>query len=182
MAPTETDLNRKLAQTIEQRAGSGPSEIVAGWQSMLRDMLIRMQPYLMPGAMVTFQQLLPGEKAFFNRLVEEVPVPTKCLAFYLPPSVRHQMMGGQAGDTHEPGLSDAGVLVASRVDSHDVIVNALFALAACTPAVDVYEQGQLVAGYQYSSIDACRFELGSVLKRHLLQERMRHNLHMENEK
>ncbi len=169
MALIETDENRKLAQTIEQRAGSGPSEIVAGWQSMLQDMLIRMQPFLIPGAIVTFQQLLPDEKAFYKGLSDKVPVPEVAQAFYLPPSVRHQMMGGQAGDNEEPGLSDAGVLVASRVDNYDVIVNALFALAGCTPAVDVYEQGQLVAGYQYASIDACRFELGTVLKRHLLQ-------------
>jgi hypothetical protein len=168
MAPIDTDENRRLAKTIEQRAGSGPSEIVAGWQSMLRDMLIRMQPHLLPGSIVTFQQLLPDEKVFFKRLSDDVLVPGEVLAFYLPPSVRHQMMGGQAGDTHEHSLSDAGVLVASRAGDHDVIVNALFAKASCTPAVDVYEQGHLVAGYQYTSIDACRLELGAVLKRHLV--------------
>ena len=169
MASLKADENRKLAQTVEQRAGAGPSEIVAGWQSMLQDMLVRMQPFLKPGSIVTFQQMLPEESGFFNRLADEVPVPTEAHAFYLPPSVRHQMMGGRAGDSGEVGLSDAGVLVASRVDNHDVIVNALFALAACTPAVDVYEKGQLVAGYQFHSIDACRCELGTVLKRHLQQ-------------
>ena len=39
MAFIKVDENRKLARTIEQRAGAGPSEIVAGWQSMLQDML-----------------------------------------------------------------------------------------------------------------------------------------------
>jgi hypothetical protein len=169
MAFINADENQKLAQTIQQRAGAGPSEIVAGWQSMLQNMLIRMQPFLKPGSIVTFQQLLPDEKVFYRGLSDEVPVPEVAQAFYLPPSVRHQMMGGQAGANNQVGLSDAGVLVASRVDNYDVIVNALFALAGCTPAVDVYEQGQLVAGYQYASIDACRFELGAVLKRHLLQ-------------
>ncbi len=167
MTSIKADENRRLAQTIEQRAGTGHSEIVAGWQSMLQDMLIRMQPFLRAGSIVTFQQLLPDEKVFFDRLVDEVPVPTVAQAFYLPPSVRHQMMGGRAGDNGDTGLSDAGVLVASRIGDQDVIVNALFALASCTPAVDVYEQGQLVAGYQYLSIDACRSELGTVLKRHL---------------
>ncbi len=128
MTSIKADENRRLAQTIEQRAGTGHSEIVAGWQSMLQDMLTRMQPFLKPGSIVTFQQLLPDEKVFFDRLVDEVPVPTVAQAFYLPPSVRHQMMGGQAGDSDDIGLSDAGVLVASRVDNHDVIVNALFAL------------------------------------------------------
>ena len=174
MASIKADENRRLAQTVEQRAGAGPSEIVAGWQSMLQDMLIRMQPFLKPGSIVTFKQLLPDEKVFFNRLADEVTVPQVAQAFYLPPSVRHQMMGGGVGDNDDIGLSDAGVLVASRVDNHDVIVNALFARASCTPAVDVYEQGKLLAGYQYPNIDACRSELGTILKRHLLQSSMRH--------
>ncbi len=174
MASIKADENQKLAQTIEERTGTGYSEIVAGWQSMLQDMLIRMQPFLKQGSIVTFQLLLPEEKVFFSRLVEEVPVPKAAQAFYLPPSVRQQMLGGRTGDSDDIGLSDAGVLVASRADNHDIIVNALFALASCTPAVDVYEQGQLMAGYQYLSIEACRSELGTVLKRHLQQSSMRH--------
>ena len=167
MASINADRNRKLAQVIEQRAGMGPSEIVAGWKAMLKGMLIRLQPFLNPGSIVTFQKLLSNEEAFFVRLVDEVPVPQAVQAFYLPPSVRHQMLGGQFGDSDGIGLSDAGVLVASRGDNHDIIVNALFALASCTPAVDLYERGKLVAGYQYLSIDACRSELGTILKRHL---------------
>jgi hypothetical protein len=167
MASIHIDENRKLAQVIEQRAGTGPSEIVAGWQSMLQDMLNRTSPFLKPGLIITFQQLLPNEKAFFNRLVDGVPVPKTVQAFFLPPSVRHQMLGGLPNDGDTIGLSDAGVLVASRADDQDIIVNALFARASCTPAVDVYEQGKLVAGYQYLSIDACRSALGTILMRHL---------------
>ena len=167
MASGNTHENREMARVIEKRAGTGHSDIVAGWQSMLQDMLVRMKPFLKPGLIVTFQHLLPDEKEFFNRLINEVPVPKTAQAFYLPPSVRHQMLGGIANDSDVIGLSDAGVLVASRADDHDVIVNALFARASCTPAVDVYEQGRLVAGYQYLNIDACRSELGTILMRHL---------------
>ena len=103
MASINADENRKLPQVIEQRAGTGPSEIVAGWQSMLQEMLIRMQPFLKPGLIVTFQQLLPNEKAFFSRLVDEVIVPKAVHAFYLPPSVRCQMLGGLANDGDEIG-------------------------------------------------------------------------------
>lgn len=167
MVTINADENRKLARVIEKRAGTGASDIVAGWQSMLQNMLLHMRPFLKPGSIVTFQHLLPDEKLFFKRLVDEVPVPDTAQAFYLPPSVRHKMLGGQADDGDEIGLSDAGVLVASRTDGHDTIVNALFARASCTPAVDVYEQGKLVAGYQYLTIDACRSEIGTILLRHL---------------
>lgn len=167
MAPINAHERRKLAQVIEKRAGTGPSEIVAGWQSMLQEMLKQMKPFLKPGLIVTFQQVLPDEKAFFDRLVDEVPVPKSAQAFYLPPSVRHHMLGGHANDSDEIGLSDDGALVAGRADDQDVIVNALFARASCTPAVDVYEQGKLVAGYQYLSIEGCRSELGTILLRHL---------------
>lgn len=167
MASINAHENRKLARVVEKRAGTGAQDIVAGWQSMLQHMLIRMRPFLKPGLIVTFEELLPEEKVFFTRLADEVPVPKTAKAFYLPPSVRHQMLGGSADDSAEVGLSDAGVLVASMADEHDMIVNALFARASCTPAVDVYEHGKLVAGYQYASIDACRSELGTILLRHL---------------
>jgi hypothetical protein len=168
MGSINSDQNRKLAEVIEKRAGSGPSEMVAGWQSMLQDMLNRMKPFLKPGSIITFQQLLADEMVFYNRLVDAVPVPEAAQAFYLPPSVRHRMLGGPAGRQcrHRPCRTQV-CLVASRVDSHDVIVNALFARAACTPAVDVYEHGKLVAGYQYLSIDECCSELGAILTRHL---------------
>lgn len=119
------------------------------------------------GAIITFQHLRPDEKAFFNRLVDEVNVPDEAQAFYLPPSVRHQMMGDKNDDSRDIGLTDDGVLVANRTDGLGAIVNALFARASCTPAVDVYELGKLVAGYQYMSIDECRSELGTILMRHL---------------
>jgi hypothetical protein len=141
--------------------------MVAGWQTLLQDMLVRMDPFLKPGTIITFQKLLPDEKLFFNRLVDDVPIPKTTKAFYLPPSVRHQMLGGTDDVGDKNGLSDAGVLVACRADGMETIVNALFAHGSCTPAVDVYEQGKLVAGYQYTSIDECRSELGTILMRHL---------------
>jgi len=67
-------------------------------------------------------------------------------------------------DSRQP---DAGVVVASHHDDFDVIVNVLFALHPFTPAIDLYDRGQLIAGYQFKSIDACIAELSTVLNRHL---------------
>lgn len=167
MPSTTSKQNQRLAQVVEQRVGKGPSDMVTGWQSMLIELLNRMKTYLKPGAAVTFQQLMPKEIEFFQQLSDGVTVPPGAVALFLPPSVRHQMMGGRAGDFNSAGIADAGVLVASHHENHDIIVNALFAHPPFTAAVDVYDQGQLVAGYQYDAIDACRIELGQILNRHL---------------
>jgi hypothetical protein len=158
---------RQLAQVVEKRVGRGPTEIVSGWQSVLKNLLEKVNSYLKPGAMVTFQSLTPREKDHFTVFSSRVKISPACAAIFIPPSVRQQMMGGWAGDNPGTEPSDAGVIIASRPGNFSIIINVLFAHPPFTPAVDVYENGQLSAGYQYDSIEACQSELGEILDRHL---------------
>jgi len=159
--------NRRMAEVVEERAGVGPTEIVSGWQAVLVDLLSRMKQFLMPGAMVTFQHLTPSEIIFFERLKNEVRIPQSAAAIYLPPSVRKQMLGEKQVINDASAQPDAGVVVASHHDDFDAIVNVLFAFHPFTPAIDVYERGQLMAGYQFENVNACIAELSTVLDRHL---------------
>jgi hypothetical protein len=77
------------------------------------------------------------------------------------------MLGENRGANGDPDQPDIGVVIASHYDAFDVIVNTLFAYHPFTPAIDVYDRGQLVAGYQYKGFDACIAELSDVLGRHL---------------
>jgi hypothetical protein len=148
--------------------------MVAGWQKMLTDLLENMAPYLVPGRLVTFNTLLPEEKTFFETLHQHVVLPEQVTALYISPSVRHQMMFGNRGaeEANVPAyrpedISDAGILLACRANAHQTIVNALFAYPPHTPAIDVYDQGGLIAGYSYASIPACREEISRVIQTHL---------------
>lgn len=161
------DEKERLSQVVERRVGVGPTEIVSGWQALLKDLLIRMRPFMRRGSLVTFQNLTVDEIAFFEQLHHGVSIPRSAAGFYLPPSVRSQMLGENTSDDNLSEQPDAGVVVASHPDVFDVIVNALFAFPPFTPAVDVYDHGQLTAGYQYTTIDECRADLASVLGRHL---------------
>lgn len=156
-----------MARVVEERAGVGNTEIVSGWQAMLVDLLSRMKPFLRLGATVTFQHLTPSEVVFFERLTNDVRIPQPAGAIYLPPSVREQMLGGTSVSDVAAGQPDAGVVVASHGDDFDVIVNALFAYHPFAPAIDVYERGQLIAGYQFETVEACMADLSTVLDRHL---------------
>lgn len=159
--------NRRMARVIEQRAGVGTSAMVSGWQAILDDLLRRMKPFMKTGIIVTFQNLREAEIAFFERLHQVVRIPQSAVGIYLPPSVRGQMLGENrisSGFSEQP---DAGAVVASHHGAFDVIVNALFAFSPLTPAIDVYERGQLLAGYQYATIDECCEDLSNVLGRHL---------------
>lgn len=162
--------NRRMARVVEERAGVGITEIVSGWQAMLVDLLNRMKPFLRPGVMVTFKHLTPSERSFFERLNNDVRIPQSAIAIYLPPSVREQMLGGTWVISDASGQPDAGVVVASHHDDFDAIVNVLFAFHPFTPAIDVYERGQLMAGYQFENLEACIAELSTVLDRHLGME------------
>ena len=157
----------RLSQVVERRLGVGPTEIVSGWQALLKDLLIRMRPFMRRGSLVTFQNLTVDEITFFEQLNHDVSIPRSAAGFYLPPSIRSQMLGENANEKNLFAQPDAGVVMASHWDVFDVIVNALFAFPPFTPAVDVYERGQLTAGYQYIAIDECRAELTSILDRHL---------------
>jgi len=131
------------------------------------DLLSRMKPFLRSGIMITFQHLTPSEIIFFERLKNEVRTPQSATSIYLPPSVREQMLGEKQVIDGASAKPDDGVVVASRHGEYDVIVNALFAFYPFTPAIDVYDHGQLIAGYQFESVDAIIAELSIVLDRHL---------------
>jgi hypothetical protein len=159
--------NKRLARVVESRAGVGTTDIVTGWQSVLVEILSRMKSFLRPGGAVTFKHLNASETAFFERFINEVRIPPSAAALYIPPSVREQMVGENQVTGEDIGPPDAGVVVASHLDDFDVIVNILFAFHPFTPAIDVYDRGRLLAGYQFESIDACISELSMVLDRHL---------------
>ena len=161
--------NRRMARVVEDRVGVGATEIVSGWQAMLMDLLSRMKPFLRPGVTVTFQHLTPSEISFFERLNNAVRIPQSATAIYLPPSVREQMLGEKQVISDASGHPDAGVVIASHHDHFDVIVNVLFAFHPFTPAIDVYERGQLTAGYQFENVDTCIAELSTMLDRHLVR-------------
>ena len=176
MPEKNDDTARRVADTIHGRVGAGASELVAGWQRILADLLEKMAPFLAPGRLVTFHNLQPEEKAFFEALHRQITLPAGVTALFISPSVRQQMTrghpsGAEAGSASAPrpasNPSDAGILLACREGDTATIVNALFAYPPHTPAIDVYENGQLMAGYSYASMAACRGELSAVLQRHL---------------
>ena len=101
-------------------------------------------------------------------------VPGHVTALYISPSVRHQMMFGNRGaeETDVPAYrpedaADDGILLACREKNYQTIVNVLFAHPPHTPAIDVYDQGGLIAGYSYASIPACREEISTIIQTHL---------------
>ena len=54
-----------------------------------------------------------------------------------------------------------------------VVVNALLAKPPFTPAVDVYDDGQLLAGYVYYTIEECIGGLSDIFRTHLQPEKHR---------
>ena len=177
MVKKDRETGRQIAETIGNRVRAGADPNVAGWQAMLADLLQKMTPYMVAGRLVTFQTLESHEKDFFLDLRNTIQIPETVGALYLPPSVRHQMLyrdrinkAALLGNDDPDNPPDAGILLGSRINDFGVIVNALFAHPPFTPAVDVYDHGQLIAGYTYYQIADCQAALSEVLQVHLAHE------------
>ena len=164
----------RIAEIIERRSPAGQQEVVQGWHRMLRRFLNNLEPYLIEGQLVTFRHLKEQEKTFFESLLKKIAVPPEMGAIYLPPSVRHQMMYSRPEGEPQPipehspdNPPDKGIVLAGCKGDFSVIVNALLAKPPFTPAIDVYENGQLLAGYIYDTMEECIGELSNVLRIHL---------------
>ena len=163
-----------VAETIESRSPAGKQDSVVGWHNMLKGLFSQMTPFLREGQLVTFRQLTEQEKEFFEKLHPKVAVPDDVGAVYLPPSVRFKMMYDRPEDEPQPipehsaeNPPDEGIVLASRNTDFKVIFNALLAKPPYTPAIDIYDDGQLLAGYVYTTIDECVDQLSKVMKIHL---------------
>ena len=163
-----------MAEIIESRAPAGQNDAVQGWHHLLKNLLGRMASYLQEGHLVTFRRLKGPESQFFEQLHQKVTIPASVTAIYLPPSVLFQMLyhrpegEPQPVPDHSPeNPPDEGIVLACQKGDFNVVVNALMAKPPFAPAVDVYEDGHLLAGYVYNAIDECVADLTQVLQVHL---------------
>ena len=175
MKPSPNSASSRIASIISGRSAAEGSKLVKGWQNLLQQLLDQMSPYLRPGHLVTFRTLTDAEKHFFEDLHRKLSVPPSVGAIFMPPSARSQMMSRrpegaplpEADSSVETPPPDEGILLASRTASYSVIVNALFAKPPFAPAIDVYDDGRLLAGYVYNTIDECTAAISKVLQIHL---------------
>jgi hypothetical protein len=159
-----------IGETISRRTGVGNSSVVSGWQSFLTQFLERMGPYLQPGKIITFQHLLDSEIRRFEEIASTIPISDTVCGVYLPPSVRNQMLYTNQGKdipASESEPADDGAVLFTRPAVYDTIVNVLLAHLPCTPAVDVYDRGALLAGYVYDSIEDCLSSVEKIIQTHL---------------
>jgi hypothetical protein len=174
MKKSDHTLGSQVAQIIENRSPAGRHDSVQGWHNLLRKMLHQMAPYLRKGHLVTFQRIEEQERVFFEKLSQYMSVPDAVGAIYMPPSVRYQMLYRRPEGEAQPvpeyspdNPPDEGIVLACRKADFSVIINALLAKPPYTPAIDVYDDGQLLAGYVYHTIDECIGDLTKVLRVHL---------------
>ena len=167
-----SDSDSTIDGTIHQRTGVGPNAMVAGWQSMLSQLLSQLAPYLKSSHIITFKQLTNEEKQTYEKIVSVINVPESACGVYISPSARNQMMytnRGQQVPQEAPASPDNGVLLFKHTDHSDTLVNVLLARPPFSAAVDVYHKGGLLAGYVYDGIDDCLASLEDVVKTYLGQ-------------
>ena len=174
MKSSEDTPSMRTAEIIENRSPAGRNDSVEGWHNLLKKILTQMLPYLREGHLVTFRSITDQESVFFEKLRANVTVPISVGAIYMPPSVRYQMLyhrpenEPQLIPEHSPdNPPDKGIVLACRKDNFNVVINALMAKPPFTPAIDVYDNGRLLAGYVYNSIDECIGDLTKILQIHL---------------
>lgn len=152
----------------QQRLEAGADPKVAGWQCFLEGMLVRLEEFLAPGRLVTFQSLTPEENAFFTEMGRSFELPPDVCAVFIPPSVLQGMLFAmESGPAPARMLSDTGIVLASRCRDYSIVLNTLFAMPPFAAGIDVYEEGRLLAGYSYRTIAECRENLPRVIRTYL---------------
>jgi hypothetical protein len=172
--PLKNTSNSNIAEIIESRSPAGRQDSVQGWHNLLKKLLSQMTPYLKEGRLVTFRTLNDREREFFEELHGKITVPPTVSAIYMPPSVRFQMLYHRpegepraVSDHSAENPPDDGIVLGCRTTDLNVVINALLAKPPFTPAIDVYDNGQLLAGYVYNTIDECIGDLTKVMQIHL---------------
>ena len=166
MSPSSNSSGSTIADIIENRSPAGTNESVQGWHKLLKRILFQMSPYLREGHMVTFRRLTDQESVLFEKLRQKISVPPSAASIYMPPSVRYQMLYNRPVGDPQPIPEHSS----SRKNDFNVVINALLAKTPFTPAIDVYDDGKLLAGYIYNTIDECIGNLTKVLQVHLQSE------------
>jgi hypothetical protein len=156
----------KARKTERLRAGADPA--VAGWQCLLEEMLVKLEGFLVPGRVVTFQSVAPEERTVFEELSRALDLPPQACGVFIPPSVLQAMyFTPESGPVPARLVRSAGILLASRWRDYTIILNTLFALPPYAAGIDVYENGNLLAGYSYRTTAECRAALPQVLQTYL---------------
>jgi len=152
------------------RINAGADPTVAGWQCFLEEMLVQLERFFRPGMMITFQDLLEEEQHFFGRLRGEIALPGSTCAVFIPPSVLKTMTSAEPGPETPTSAGyaaisggDAGIVLAVHcAGDYRIIANSLLAFPPYSPGIDVYEEGRLLAGYAYNTVDECLGEMEKV--------------------
>ena len=174
MKHNENNADMSSASNRDQNRVASEDTRVAGWYRDLKSQLTSLEPYLVAGHIVTFQNITPEERTFFEEIVRTVHVPETVCAVFIPPSIVQQAMwpgSGEQQPTDTPGLysisPDAGAIAAQRCGSSSIIVNALFAFPPLVPGIDVYEEGRLLAGYTFNDHPECADGLSEIINTYL---------------
>jgi len=171
MKTKKGDNTESMMSDLDTQADASEDARGIGWYRDLKAQLTSLEPFLQAGRMVTFQNIAPEEKSFFEDLIRTVHIPETVCAVFIPPSIVQQAMWPGHGERQSAEANgiysispDAGAVAAQRCGSSNIIVNALFAFPPMTPGIDVYEEGRLLAGYTYKDHQECAAGLSETLK------------------
>lgn len=161
-------------QKRDKRIGTGCDPLIAGWQCFLEETLIRLETFLVPGNLVTFQTLDENERRQFERLHGSVVLPPHVSGVYIPPSVLSGQIPSDYRDVASNGPAhipkerpDCGIVLACQHQEYRLIINALLAPPPHNPGIDVYTEGELMADYAYATAGECREYMQPVIWTHL---------------
>lgn len=166
MSETDFEQRQKAVATREFRLKAGRDPDAVRWQEALELMLIRIGDRLVPGRLESFQNLSEDEAKVLKAVARRTLVPDGVCAIYIPPSALETMMSdgrlessATTGDAVAAAGKDIGVFLGVRCGDYDTILYAQFGLPPNAPGVEIYTEGEVVAVYQYPTLDACITEL-----------------------
>jgi len=176
MTQSDFEKHQKAAAIREFRLQAGRDPDAVRWQEALERMLIRAGDRLVDGRLESFDTLEGDEAKVFKTIAKRTIVPDGVSVIYIPPSALETMVADgsaqHAGALPAEGAAevgrDIGVLIGARSGDFDTILYAQFGLPPNTPGAEIYKDGEILAVYQYPSIDRCISELNGLIETFLV--------------
>jgi hypothetical protein len=175
MPDSDFERQQKTAATRDFRLQIGRDPDTVRWQEALEMMLIRESEHLVPGRLSSYDDLEGDEAKVLKALAKVIIVPDDTCVIYIPPSIMAAMMADgrlQAPEMSAEGLKafgeDVGILIGARCGDFNVILYVQFGLPPAKPGAEVYQDGEIVAVYQYPSIQQCISELNGLIETFLV--------------
>ncbi len=155
------DKKEVIRQRIETRIEAGRNPQLARWHGTLETFFEDVAADLVPGELVTLEDMSPEEETPFNRLLMVLDLPPFVWAVYLPSRLARTITPPPGERPPKPLSGNVcKVLTTWEGDCIRILVSEM---TEGRSVINVFEDGSLLASHNYQSMEECLSDISKII-------------------